>query len=453
MKKVNRIGKMGIFVILVCACFILFRFDTGLVYDAGDYWDRGTRLWQDGKFSFLYIDGFRGYIYPLYCSICNICGGGYNGFRIINSLLISAYFTFILPMMHKEKRGFNDKVVSCIVHWLIFSIFFYGLIIYPLTDLFAIMLCTISILLSQKCNECKKKSTYMVCVFFFGVFLYWMYNTRTIYLFASVYLIILFIIRQIRSRNSILYKVGSVFGAILGGVIAAIPQIYMNYHILGIFSMKVPTNGLMLKQLVWGLTNQRYDTYIGMAESHPVSKMNFIDPVGTALLNHLGIAGFESWSDFFSFLFCFPFEVAGIYARHLINGLLPCWPNQYVTDLDSNKLFYAIGAYVIIFIFLLACFNNSLNDYKVLSSYVGLLIPVVFIIPGSVENRFFATVYIMMIGVLCYNVEWDKMKRFLKIYWLKTTIFFFGGGGLIFSIWSSMLASESVQSIFFYNVR
>ena len=56
-------------------CFNMFFFDTGLVYDAADYWDRGTRLWQDGKFSFLNINGFRGYIYPLYCGICNLCGG------------------------------------------------------------------------------------------------------------------------------------------------------------------------------------------------------------------------------------------------------------------------------------------------------------------------------------------------------------------------------------------
>lgn len=57
----------------------------------------------------------------------------------------------------------------------------------------------------------------------------------------------------------------------------------------------------------------------------------------------------------------------------------------------------------------------------------------------------------MMIGGLCYNVEWIKMKEYLQAHWLKETIMFVGG--LIFSIWSSMLASESVQSIFLYGIR
>ena len=386
--------------------------------------------------------------------MCAIYWGGVIGFRIINSLLISFYFTFILPIMHKSETKLNFKMaIICIIHWLVFSIFFYGTIIYPLTDLFAIILCTICIILLEKCNEYKKKSTYVVCVFLFGVFLYWMYNTRTIYLFASIYLFILFVIRQIRSRDSIFRKISSVFSATLGVIVASLPQVYMNYYILDIISMKVPTEGLMLKQLAWGLRNQRYDTYIGIAENHSEPSMNFIEPVGTALLNSLGIGGFTSWSEFFSFLFQYPFEVAGIYVRHLINGLLPCWPNLYVTDLDSNKLFFAIGAYIILFLFLFACFNNSINDYKVLSNYIGLLIPVLFIIPGAIEGRFFVAVYIMMIGILCYNVEWIKMKEYLQMHWLKVIIMFVGGGGLVFSVWSSMLASESVQSIFLYGVR
>ena len=76
-----------------------------------------------------------------------------------------------------------------------------------------------------------------------------------------------------------------------------------------------------------------------------------------------------------------------------------------------------------------------------------------FIIPGAIEGRFFVAVYIMMIGILCYNVEWIKMKEYLQMHWLKVIIMFVGGGGLVFSVWSSMLASESVQSIFLYGVR
>ena len=343
--------------------------------------------------------------------------------------------------------------VSCIIHFIAFTLFFYGTIIYVLSDLFAVILCTMSICFLEKCDEGKSKSICMLYSILFGGFLYITYNVRTIYLFACIYLLLLFMVRKIRSRNSILSKIGQILLAIAGSVIASLPQIYMNYSMLGIISIKVPTQGLMLKQLGWGLKYQRYDTYIGMPEIHPSAQMNFIEPVGMALLNRLGITEFGSWSEFFFFLFHYPFEVVGIYVRHFINGLLPCWPNLYVTDLDSNKLFLAIGAYVIIFLFLLACFSNSVNNYKVLSNYIGLLIPILFIIPGAIEGRFFIAIYIMMIGVLCYNVRWIKMKGYLQAHWLETAILFVGGGALIFSIWSSMLASESVRSIFLYKVQ
>ena len=313
--------------------------------------------------------------------------GGIIGFRVINSLLTSLYFALILPLMHKCKNEMNIKAfVFCILHFMVFSIFFYGAIIYVLSDLFAIILCTMSICLLNKCDEEKNTIRQVVYAVLFGFFVYLSYNVRTIYLFAGIYLLLLFLIRQIRRNNSIFGKISSVLEGAAGGAMASFPQIYMN----------------------------------------------FIEPVGTALLNNLGIGGFENWSEFFSFLFHYPFEVAGIYVRHLINGLLPCWPNLYVADLDSNKLFLAIGAYVIIFLFLFACFNNSINNFKIISNYIGLLIPVLFIIPGAIEGRFFIAVYIMMIGVLCYNVEWIKMKEYLQTHWLKVAIMFVGGGGLIF---------------------
>ncbi|NBI89244.1 hypothetical protein D3Z45_01255 [Lachnospiraceae bacterium] len=449
LKKTRKLSMLSI---IFLVCVILFGLGKGLWGDAADYWDRGTRILQDGKLLLLNIDGFRGYVYPLYCGICNLLGG-ITGFRIINSLLISFYFTFILPMMHNGRNEMDVKAsVSCAIHFMVFSLFFYGAIIYVLSDLFAIILCTMSICLLKKCEEDKRKSIRMLFTILFGFFLYLVYNVRTIYLFASIYLLALFIVRKIRSENSILSKISSILEVIAGGIIASLPQIYMNYKSLKIISMKVPTQGLMLKQLGWGLKYQRYDTYIGMSESHPSAQMNFIEPVGTALLDSLGIEGFASWSDFFAFIIHYPFEVAGIYVRHLINGLLPCWPSLYVTDLDSNKIFLGIGAYTVMFLFLLVCFSNSVNNYNVLSNYIGLLIPVLFIIPGAIEGRFFIAVYIMMVGVLCYNVNWMKIKGFLQIHWLKVAIMFFVGGGLIFSIWSSMLASESVQSIFFYNV-
>ena len=121
LKKTRKLSMLSI---IFLVCVILFGLGKGLWGDAADYWDRGTRILQDGKLLLLNIDGFRGYVYPLYCGICNLLGG-ITGFRIINSLLISFYFTFILPMMHNGRNEMDVKAsVSCAIHFMVFSLFF-----------------------------------------------------------------------------------------------------------------------------------------------------------------------------------------------------------------------------------------------------------------------------------------------------------------------------------------
>lgn len=443
--------KLVLFGAIFCVCLIMFGLETVIVGDAVDYWNRGLQMWQNGRFSVLNVeDGFRGYVYPLYCGICNLLGGGKIGFKIINSLLVSVYFVFIVPKLHGIELFNKKSALACIVHFLVFSLFFYGSIIYTLSDLFAIVLCTACIVFLKKCEEYERWEINIQYSVLFGAFLYMSYNVRTIYLFADVYLLLVFLISQIKRKKKIYLKFISTFGVLLGGTIAAAPQLYMNYKMLGIISGKVPTQGLMLSQLGWGLRYQRYDTYVSMLENHPNAQVYFIDPVGSALLDKLGISVFADWLDFFSFIFKYPFEVAGIYIRHLVNGVLPCWPNLYVVDLDSNKIILGVIAYILFFLFIIACFSKAIKNNKVFNNYIALLVPVLFILPGAVEVRFFIALYIMIIGVLCYNVDWLFMKEYILRNWLKIFIVFVGIGGLVFSTWSSMLASESINSLFFY---
>lgn len=53
---------------------------------------------------------------------------------------------------------------------------------------------------------------------------------------------------------------------------------------LGKLSLIVPTNGLMLALISWGIRYQRYDTYVGENIVHPSPQMYFVDPVGNVLM-------------------------------------------------------------------------------------------------------------------------------------------------------------------------
>lgn len=234
----------------------------------------------------------------------------------------------------------------------------------------------------------------------------------------------------------------------LGSMFAAIPQIYMNYHMLGNISINVPTGGLMLQQVFWGIQYQRYDTYIGKAPEHVAPQMFFQDPVGFRLLNELGINGFSGWNEFIVFCLKHPLEVFGIYVRHFVNMLFSCWPDQYVNDLNNCKVILAVLSLMMFFVFGIAILNK-LVSFKFFKNYTALLTPILFIMPGAVEVRFFAALYIMVIGVLCYNTQWGKLWEYMLNNRVKVLVCFIIYSGLMLSIWSSMLASDPCCGIYF----
>lgn len=439
---------------LICIIFVLWLVgivvsyiitaDEWLFHDAKGYWEEGVRIWTDNRFSLLNMNkAFRGYAFPLYLGICNMLGGK-MGFIIINSLLSALFMTVVVPKLHE----FNGKIgVKGIISYVIFGALFVGLIVYPLSDLFAIVLCSVSILLERKLEKNSGVLKSIMLSIVLGGVLYLTYNVRTIYLFADIAIVIKLIVCSLRRQQKriFLLKLG---GVSIGVALAAIPQLYMNYFMLGIVSAKVPTEGLMLKQVFWGLQYQRYDTYVGDRLEHAKASMYFQDPVGSRLLLELGIEGFGSWKEFLFFCVKHPVEVLGIYIRHFVNMLFPCWPNQYVMEVNNCKIIFAILSLSMFWIFGIGILNKMIS-VKFLKNYLGLLTPVIFITPGAVESRFFAALYIMVIGVLCYDMQWVKFKKYVLGHKVKLIVSFVIYASLLVSIWSAMLASDPCCGIYF----
>lgn len=191
-------------------------------YDAADYWNRGCSLWDNNKFSILNMkNGFRGYVYPLYLGICSRFGGK-SGFIIINSLLNTLFMVLIIPRLHEYSK---ISGVRCIICYVAFDIFLIGLTLYSLSDLFAIVLCSISILLEKKLEECDNLKKCIGLSFFLGAVLYLTYNVRTIYMFADMIIVIKILRYLFRvKRKALSYML------ILGGVCwAACLQLFLKY--------------------------------------------------------------------------------------------------------------------------------------------------------------------------------------------------------------------------------
>lgn len=428
--------------------------------DAGGYWTYGEQL-KNASFDFTVLDGFRGYVFPLYLGIINLLGGK-TLWYIVNGIFYAIFAVVVIPgLTWRNEKTTREKTVAICICWLLLNVLFVGLVAYPLSDLFALALMCIAVLFMKKHISSSQKVIKVITAFLTGCFCYMAYNVRTIYLFSCIVLLVIYIYNQIFSQadsaksqnilNRILLVGMYIFIGVCGVFVAAIPQIIMNQEVLGEFSLSVPTNNLMLSQVGWGFRYQRYDTYIPRLPdpAHPFPQVYFTDAAGIKLLNEAGISEFESWGEFITLFLRHPIDIVLMYFRHFVNYLLPCFPQVYITDLNSSKWGWGILCVTIFFIAGFVILNKCVRIPKNTVCFIPIIIPGLLILPGAVEHRFSLPIYFFVICLLCFNTDWAKVKRELIACKWSAVFMYLMIGLMCFTIWSEMLASEAVTPLLF----
>lgn len=356
--------------------------------------------------------------------------------------MVSFFFAILLPQIVNTEYAevpFRKYLTKVIILYGLFVLFFYGLQVYTLSDFFALFLCMLSVYSIKKIVQGK-----LLWGVVFGATIYGMYNVRTIYVFSAVFLGGWMLYQMLKCKMNLKSNLGVVAGGVIGCFSTMIPQIYINYRNMGILSVAIPTNNLMLQQLKWGLTYQRYATYVGEAPGVKPSLI-FVDNVGR---NILLMENLSTIWDYFHLILKYPFEMLSIYIRHFINMLFPVWPSVYIKNLNNNKAILSIFAFSIFFVFVAAWLFNCI-ERNIIWEFVPALIPVVCITPGAVENRFFLGLYIFVFCVLIYNIDWKKLIDIYKRYRIKILVCYVGIYCIFLSIWTSTMASLSLQNPIF----
>lgn len=451
-------NKLHILIFAVCftALFLTSRLypNARWTCDCADYWQRGEFLKNSG-FNLSSINGFRGYIYPAFLGFLNvICGK--TAWYVINSLLITTFISIIIPYIMLGKHDYTKmNALSDIMMVILFSVFFIAIIIYPLSDFFAAFCLSLSVFFLRKFIESKHYMTKIIYALFMGSCAYWSYNTRTIYLFASITVGILFVLmifldRQYSLVSKFKYSFIGAASGIAGVIAAGIPQYILNKTDLGITSISVPTSTLMLDQMFWGIKYQRYDTYMPNIPDtvHAHATVFFEDPAGARLLEQSQLAAFSNWGDYFNFFVRHPIDIICIYVRHFINYIFPCWPEVYVKNLNSSKWLFGIIAITVLFIAIAAWVERSYKKYDILLYFIPIVMSAILIIPGAVEYRFSLPLYIFAFSQLCMNIKWNDFLTSVKKQKMKYIIVYAIITALCFGIWSSMLANETATKLF-----
>lgn len=431
------------------------------VHDVSTYYNLSKSLFINNRFSLLTIENdFRGFVFPVYLFISvffnylfNLETSFYFVSSFILAILFSVYVFLFVELFVYE--SYNNKNIYFRSLFMIVMIlfFFYGLVIWPFTDLYAALLSLIAGMLILYTNKKNKNKFRYIVYFISGVLIYFAYNIRTIYQVQIISFIFMILIYEIKTKK-IKNTMSSILCYISGVLIASIPQIIINFNNYGLLSIWVNNQNLFALQLRWGLSFSRYATYIGDVHKYHYIGMYFFDWTGMIITKQWKILGYPlTIKSYILLFFKYPIEYIKVFIKHAVNAIFILFPEQYVQNIDKNLLIYGVISVIVVFLFILIFFvmlnNKKINLSKVVF-WVLMILPSLMILFGAVEERFVVLIYIVVYSYICF-FDYSSLKKYINrtnvILVLVLFIIFFI---LAFNIESRILANLNGHPLYFF---
>lgn len=358
-------------------------------------------------------------------------------------LLLSV--SFILRVVFPKK----DLAVSVFIVAILFLVFFRHVIVYALSDLYALSAAAAGVCalyLAGKLLEENKRLGAVVSAFLAGSCLYFAYNTRTIYVFTAIVALLIFVCLYRRK----LWMLACIGAVVLGILFIGIPQMIINDNNFGVASLALNTSvggydSLFLFQLDAGLGMQRFDA---IAVNGNISAVPFVDSAGSILRQHLDAMGEISYLNYFKLFISYPFQMAGIYMRHFLNMISTYFSEVYVSDFDAPIFMLTLG-YTAQFLFTCDLIINLRKKNITIKSFFttemlyvyALILSGLLIVPGAVEGRFALPLYLVLFIYLVCCCSWKQLFFDFKQHWIAYTAVYLFIYLAFCTFWSSTLAS------------
>jgi hypothetical protein len=433
-------GVIAFFIVVMV--FILFQQHKNIIYfpsDSGDYWKlSATTILKDFP-----KESFRGYFFPLLLWPAHWLTDVLQVstplvYRIYSSIIYAYALTLILPNFYIEIFGGVATIFRRLISPCIVLLLFPGIILYPLSDLpsFILMSCSIATLLSLK-KISQLTMTHGIKIAGAGCLAYGAYNTRTIYLFPLIG-VFLFFPLILGHGKGIIFKCLIFLILIAGGSVVSVPQSIINLKNYNKFTPFVQANScdksLFALQLMWGITVQRYATI--MVSPSEGAGMYAMDPSGIQIFEKEKLSpDTVSIKKYFQLLVKRPLFFIGSYTRHIINGMDLRDGECYCYGLIANRNIQSTSSFLLIFIggliiylrrtipFLIPKKREIKTSFKSLRKNADdfwwiylflILLPVIAIIPGAIESRFFLPVQLLIYFTLAFNGDIGELLECIK---------------------------------------
>lgn len=389
-------------------------------YDCRLYWELTHSLDSDGVFNLLnFQEALRGVLFSifLYPSLKISQVFHWNELLTCRIYLIAIYsicFSWLLPLAYKSFLGKEFQSVRHGILGILLLIFWWEYFTLPLTDMIGMILLFTSFFLLHR-----KKRFYF---FLSGICLYAAINMRLVYILSIPF----YFIYLLLTIEGISNKIKSIGFAFIGFVIAVAPQWYVNHFNFNSNTWFVPTQAsqatggksLLLMQLNWGLSIQKYETNTDTI--YPTPEVKYLDASGVNLSGIHGNKDFISTSEYLDFVFHHPI-IFKVYLKKLFNGFDITTPKAYLTgDIYQRSILFRLLNYTIIFLgltVLLLRWKSMEKRNLLFIGMVGFLIAA--LVPTALEVRFFIPaqilIYFMVVSISKTDYSMAKKNGFLII--------------------------------------
>ena len=439
------------------AAFLLFL----VLNDVQDvqtfYWDADF-YWHLSRVRALlhFPSVMRGYFYPLMLApsrlLCDLFPDwGYGPFRVISSTVYAYVLTGPLPEFYQTAFGRQTNLIRRMIVPVLVAVIYPGLVVTTLSDLPAACLMLGSMVCAMRSVAAEGRSlTRHGLLLLSGMLAYGAYNTRTIYLFAAALMLPAVPFILYRARGNLL-RLAALSSMILGIVMAAIPQLLINVKNQGAWSpaviATVQGKSLFASQLLWGITFQRYETTID--PSVPGPEVYYPDVAGQRLHDALHIdADSFTVADYLGIVVHHPLDFAGIYGRHLVNGLDVRDGAAYTRVQSASRNGFAFCNFLVVFLgsalLLTAAWAHPPVDgpSRICWTWACMsLMPVLMIVPGAIETRFFLPLHLAFYSAIAFSAEPRRIAVALRRHWLPIAAAFGVSAAIFFAITLNTMAS------------
>lgn len=390
----------------------------------------------------------RGYFYPLVLvpvhALADMVGdNGRMVFQFASSAVYACLLTGPIANFFLKTFGGTLSFARRTAFALLTIAVFPGLFLYPLSDLPALLVLIVSVVLASRTN-----AQYWLCwLFLSGAAASAAYNIRTIYLFAAIALFFVILFVFMRGKSWRLRTFG-MLAFLLGALIVATPQMLINKRIHGtatpLVIAMVKGKPLMAQQLYWGMVVQRYETYAG--KDSPAPSLYYRDPAGIALRDFDSSSSSDpNLRGYLAMVLRHPVHFLGIYGRHLVNGLDVRDGIVYAEKSSTNKSVVSFLCFCLLF-FCVLIYGLRKEKRWIEAAYLApILLPVLAILPGAVETRFFIPIYLVLFGALITRFEWETFKATIYQHWLVISLVFVLLSSVSLGITSAAMACISYE--------